>query len=86
MPESTGGKAQGITFKRVIVWPDGRKEIEGKTPKQLPAPSPVSVENNDQSNCVEKPSQNSANDDQQNQGLVDTDFRCAKRIDFAHKV
>jgi hypothetical protein len=39
-------------------------EIEGATPKQLPAPSPVSVENNDQLICVEKPSQNSASDDQ----------------------
>jgi len=27
-----------MTFERVIVWPDGRREIEGKTPKQLPAP------------------------------------------------
>jgi len=44
--------------------PDGHKHIEGVTPKQLPAPSPVSVENNDQLICVEKPSQNSASDDQ----------------------
>jgi len=44
--------------------PDGHHEIEGVTPKQLPAPSPVSVENNDQLICVEKPSQNSASDDQ----------------------
>jgi hypothetical protein len=64
MPETSGGKANRITFERVIVWPDGRREIEGKTPKQLPAPSPPSVENNDQSICVEKPSQNSASDDQ----------------------
>jgi hypothetical protein len=42
----------------------GRREIEGVTPKQLPARSPVSVENNDQLICVEKPSQNSASDDQ----------------------
>jgi hypothetical protein len=34
------------------------------TPKRLPAPSPVSVEDNDQLICVEKPSQNSASDDQ----------------------
>ena len=27
-----------MTFERVIVWPDGRREIEGKTAKQLPAP------------------------------------------------
>jgi hypothetical protein len=34
------------------------------TPKQLPAPSFVSVENNDQLICVEKPSQKPASDDQ----------------------
>jgi hypothetical protein len=28
-----------MTFERVIVWPDGRRQIEGVTPKQLPAPS-----------------------------------------------
>jgi hypothetical protein len=39
-------------------------QIEGVTPKQLPAPSPLSAENNDQLICVEKPSQNSASDDQ----------------------
>ena len=64
VPVSDGGKTDIIRFERVIVWPDGRREIEGVTPKQLPAPSPVSVENNDQLICVEKPSQNSASDDQ----------------------
>jgi len=64
MPETSGGKQNKMTFERVIVWPDGRREIDGVTPKQLPAPSPLSVENNDQSICVEKPSQNSASDDQ----------------------
>jgi hypothetical protein len=49
--ESSGGLGVNMTFERV-------------TPKQLPAPSPVSVENNDQVICVEKPSQNSASDDQ----------------------
>ena len=62
--ESTGGGAAKIEFRRIIVYPGGREEIEGVTPKQLPAPSPVSVENNDQLICVEKPSQNSASDDQ----------------------
>jgi len=62
--ESSGGLGVKMTFERVIVWPDGRREIEGVTPKQLPAPSPVSVEDNDQLICVEKPSQNSASDDQ----------------------
>jgi hypothetical protein len=28
-----------MTFERVIVWPDGRREIEGVTPKALPAPN-----------------------------------------------
>ena len=26
-----------MTFERVIVWPDGHREIEGVTPKALPA-------------------------------------------------
>ena len=36
--ESDGGLGTKITFQRVIVWPDGRREIEGVTPKALPAP------------------------------------------------
>lgn len=36
--ESDGGKQAKITFERVIVWPDGHREIEGVTPKSLPAP------------------------------------------------
>ena len=36
--ESNGGVATKLTFERVIVWPDGRREIDGVTPKQLPAP------------------------------------------------
>src|SRR6516162_7134290 len=36
---SDGGPTQ-ITFKRIIVYPGGREEIEGVTPKQLPAPAP----------------------------------------------
>jgi hypothetical protein len=39
MSDPDGGKPKGITFQRIIVWPDGHKEIEGVTPKQLPAPS-----------------------------------------------
>jgi hypothetical protein len=31
--------ATKLTFERVIVWPDGRREIEGVTPKQLPPAS-----------------------------------------------
>jgi len=62
--KSTGGAGVKMTFQRVIVYPNGHREIEGVRPKQLPSPSPVSVENNDQLICVEKPSQNSASDDQ----------------------
>jgi hypothetical protein len=36
--ESDGGLGTKIIFERVIVWPDGRREIEGVTPKALPAP------------------------------------------------
>src|SRR5262249_7566146 len=36
--ESSGGASVKMTFERVIVWPDGRREIEGVTPKALPAP------------------------------------------------
>jgi hypothetical protein len=28
-----------MVFERHIVWPDGRREIEGVTPKALPAPT-----------------------------------------------
>jgi hypothetical protein len=62
--DSDGGLGVKMVFERHIVSPDGHREIEGVTPKQLPAPSPVSVENNDQLIRVEKPSQNSASDDQ----------------------
>src|SRR5262249_15170258 len=36
--ESNGGLGNKITFERVIVYPDGRRHIEGVTPKALPAP------------------------------------------------
>ena len=36
--ESSGGLGVRMTFERVIVWPDGHREIEGVTPKALPAP------------------------------------------------
>jgi hypothetical protein len=36
--DSDGGKQALVTFQRIIVWPDGHKEIEGVTPKQLPKP------------------------------------------------
>jgi hypothetical protein len=42
--ESSGKLGVRMTFKRVIVWPDGRKEVEGVKPKALPAPEPASCE------------------------------------------
>ena len=38
--ESSGGVPVKMVFERHIVWPDGRREIEGVTPKALPAPEP----------------------------------------------
>lgn len=38
--ENDGGVGVKIQFERHIVWPDGRREIEGATPKSLPAPDP----------------------------------------------
>ena len=61
--DSDGGAGVQFTFRRIIVYPNGHEHVEGVTPKQLPAPSPVSVENNDRLICAEKPSQNSASDD-----------------------
>src|SRR5262249_54271449 len=37
-PETDGGVGMKMVFERHIVWPDGRREIEGVTPKQLPKP------------------------------------------------
>jgi len=34
-----GGVGMHIHFTREIVWPDGRREVEGTTPKALPAPA-----------------------------------------------
>ena len=36
--ESNGGVGVELRFVREIVWPDGRREVEGTTPKSLPAP------------------------------------------------
>jgi hypothetical protein len=36
--ESDGGSGVKLVFERHIVWPDGRREVEGLTPKSLPAP------------------------------------------------
>ena len=39
--ESDGGVGVEVRFIREIVWPDGRREISGTTPKSLPAPDPA---------------------------------------------
>src|SRR5215469_17106120 len=36
--ESSGGVPVKMVFERHIVWPDGRREIDGVTPKSLSAP------------------------------------------------
>ena len=36
--DSDGGAQATIEFRRIVVFPGGREEIEGVTPKQLPAP------------------------------------------------
>src|SRR5262249_3156584 len=57
--DSNGGKEAGIRFTRVIVWPDGHREIEGVTPKQLPAPQQTSIAHQPQVG------ENGSNDDEQ---------------------
>jgi hypothetical protein len=55
--ESDGGLATKLTFERVIVWPSGHREIEGVTPKSLPAPShalPNSGESNTDPSDINK--------------------------------
>jgi hypothetical protein len=44
-----GGAVTKITLTRVVVWPDGRKDIQGVTPKQLPAPASHTLPNSDPS-------------------------------------
>jgi hypothetical protein len=34
--DESGGGSVDIKFTRVIVWPDGRREVEGTTPKAAP--------------------------------------------------
>ena len=40
--DSDGGPNVEVRFVREIVYPTGHREIEGTTPKQLPAPAPAS--------------------------------------------
>ena len=44
--ESTGGLE--VTFRRIIVYPGGREEIENVTPKQLPAPASHTLPSEDE--------------------------------------
>jgi hypothetical protein len=46
--ESSGGLSAKLTFERVIVWPDGYREIEGVTPKQIAPPASHMLPNSDQ--------------------------------------
>ena len=39
--ESNGGVGVQLEFRRVIVWPGGREEVDGVSPKALPAPDPT---------------------------------------------
>src|SRR5262249_29888926 len=36
--DESGGPCVKVEFKRIIVFPDGRREVEGVTPKQLTEP------------------------------------------------
>ena len=40
--KSDGGSGVKLVFERHIVWPDGRREVEGVSPKSLPAPDDAS--------------------------------------------
>ena len=58
--ESNGGADTVLTFRRVIVWPGGREEIEGVTPKQIAPPAshelPSDSDNPDVSVDIDKKS------------------------------
>jgi hypothetical protein len=51
--ESSGGQGVRMTFERVIVYPNGHREIEGVTPKQLPAPSSQALPKSDQDDVAQ---------------------------------
>ena len=46
--ESDGGSHTEITFRRIIVYPGGREEIENVTPKQLPVPASHTLPSEDE--------------------------------------
>jgi hypothetical protein len=54
--ESSGGLGVKMTFERVVVWPDGHREIEGVTSKALPSPSSHVLPNAEESQA--DPSEN----------------------------
>jgi uncharacterized protein DUF5681 len=39
--DSAGGAGVQLVFRREIVWPDGRVEVQGVSPKALPPPDPT---------------------------------------------
>jgi hypothetical protein len=41
--ESSGGVPVKMVFERHIVYPNGHREVEGVTPKQLPPPNDYSL-------------------------------------------
>ena len=43
--ESNGGVGVKLEFRRIVVWPGGREEIENVSPKQLPAPASHTLRN-----------------------------------------
>jgi hypothetical protein len=44
-PDSDGGAGVKLEFRRIVVWPGGREEIENVTPKQLPSPASHTLRN-----------------------------------------
>ena len=44
-PDSDGGVGVKLEFRRIVVWPGGREEIENVSPKQLPAPASLTLRN-----------------------------------------
>jgi hypothetical protein len=55
--DSDRGAVTKITLTRVVVWPDGHKDIQGVTPKQLPTPASHALPNSNTpaSDTSEKP-------------------------------
>jgi hypothetical protein len=50
--ESNGGLGVKMVFERHIVYPNGHREVEGVTPKALPAPSSHGLPHDDMPACA----------------------------------